>query len=210
MSGSSTARADGASIRFVDEMDGGFGWIEEKRIRRASHALASEGRVWIVDPIDGAGVDERIAALGKPAAVIQLLDRHDRDAAAFAARYAVPHLVVPDSLPGTPFETRPVAGSRWWREVALWWPERRVLVCADALGTLPYFRVGGEPIGVHPFLRLRPPRALAGLAVEHVLVGHGVGLHGAEAATAVDDALRHARRRLPRWLTQLPRLLRDG
>ena len=168
-----------------------------------------DGRVWIVDPIDGDDVDERIVALGEPAAVIQLLDRHDRDAAAFAARYAVPHLVVPASLPGTPFETRRVAGSRWWREVALWWRERRVLVCADALGTVGYFRVGAEPIGVHPFLRLRPPRSLAGLAPAHVLVGHGEGLHGREAAAAVEDALRNARRRLPRWFAQLPRLLRE-
>jgi hypothetical protein len=166
--------------------------------------------VWIVDPIDGAGVDDRIAALGEPAAVIQLLDRHERDAAAFASRYSVPHLVVPTELPGTPFETRPVANSRWWREVALWWPEERVLVCADALGSVDYFRAGAEPIGVHPFLRLRPPRSLAGLAPEHVLVGHGEGLHGAEAPWAVEDALRHARRRLPRWFAQLPRLLREG
>ena len=198
------------SVRFVDEIDGGFGWIEDTQIRRAAHALAVDGRVWIIDPFDAEGVDARVRALGEPAAVLQLLDRHERDAAAFAARYEVPHLVVPDSVPETPFELRPIARSRWWREVALWWPERRALVCADALGTAPYFRAGGEPIGVHPFLRLRPPRALVGLAPEHVLVGHGEGVHGSDVAAAVDDALRNARRRLPRWFAQLPRLLRNG
>lgn len=197
-------------MRFADEIDGGFGWIEEARIGRTSHVLAVDGRVWIVDPFEAEGVDARIAALGEPAGVLQLLDRHSRDAAAFASRYRVPHLVTPASLPGTPFEIRPVAGSRWWREVALWWAERRVLVCADALGTLPYFRVGAEPIGVHPFLRLRPPRLLAGLGPERVLVGHGEGLHGAGTAAAVEDALQNASRRLPRWFAQLPRLLRNG
>ena len=198
------------SVRFVDEIEGGFGWIEDTQIRRASHALAVDGRVWLGDPFDAEGVDARVRALGEPAAVLQLLDRHERDAAAFAARYEVPHLVVPDSVPETPFELRPIARSRWWREVALWWPERRALVCADALGTAPYFRAGGEPIGVHPFLRLRPPRSLVGLAPEHVLVGHGEGVHGSDVAAAVDDALRNARRRLPRWFAQLPRLLRNG
>ena len=198
------------SVRFVDEIDGGFGWIEDTQIRRAAHALAVDGRVWIIDPFDAEGVDARVRALGEPAGVLQLLDRHERDAAAFAARYEVPHLVVPDSVPETPFELRPIARSRWWREVALWWPERRALVCADALGTAPYFRAGDEPIGVHPFLRLRPPRSLVGLAPEHVLVGHGEGVHGSDVAAAVDDALRNARRRLPRWFAQLPRLLRNG
>ena len=49
-----------------------------------------------------------------------------------------------------------------WQEVALWWPERRVLVTADALGTVAhYFTLGGERLGVHPLLRLTPPRQLA-------------------------------------------------
>lgn len=194
----------------MDELEFGFGWIEETRIRRASHALAVDGGVWIVDPIDGEGVDERIRALGEPLGVIQLLDRHARDGARFATRLGVALHVVPSSVSATPFEFRPVARSRWWREVALWWPDRRVLACADALGTVPYFCAGPEPVGVHPLLRLRPPRSLAGLAPEHLLVGHGEGLHGAGTAAAVEDALRHARRRLPRWLVQLPRLVREG
>lgn len=195
------------SVRFVDELDGVLGWIETARLRRTSHALAADGRVWIVDPIEGDGVDERLRALGEPAAVIQLLDRHERDSAAFAARFGVPLHVVPRSLPGSPFELRPVLRVRFWQEVALWWPERRILVCADALGTVPFFRAGDEPVGVHPFLRLRPPRALRGLRAEHVLVGHGEGL--ADGA-AVERALATARRRIPRWLAGVPRIVRRG
>ena len=141
--------------------------------------------------------------------MIQLLDRHDRDSAALASRLGVPLHVVPESLPGTPFSVIPVSSWRFWREVALWWPERRVLVCADALGTIPYFRAGAEPIGVHPFLRLFPPRSLRGLAPLHVLVGHGAGRHGESAAAEVDDALTQARRRIPRWLAGLRRALRN-
>ena len=195
------------TVRFVDEADGVLGWIEGARMRRTSHALAAAGRVWIVDPIEGEGVDERIRALGEPAGVIQLLDRHERDCAAFAARFGVPLHIVPRSLPGTPFELRPVVRLRFWREVALWWPERRILVCADVLGTVPFFRAGDEPIGMHPLLRLWPPRGLRGLDVQHALVGHGEGVTD---GAAVERALAEARRRLPRWLAGVPRIVRRG
>jgi hypothetical protein len=52
----------------------------------------------------------------------------------------------------------------------------------------------------HPLLRFRPPRSLAGLEPEHVLCGHGEGVHGADAAEALRVALATARRRLPRAL----------
>lgn len=196
------------SNRFVDEIEGAVGWIESERMQRASHALSADGRVWLIDPLEGEGVEERIRGAGEPAGVIQLLDRHDRDSAAWAERLSVPLHVVPRTLPGTPFEFLPVVGNRWWKEVALWWPERRILVCADALGTTSFFRAGNELAGLHPFLRLRPPRSLAGLGVEHLLVGHGEGIHR-EAAAAVDHALRTGRRRLPRWLANIPAIVRN-
>lgn len=198
------------SIRFIDELEDGFGWTESAQLHRTSHALAVDGSVWLIDPIDGDGVEERVRSLGEPAGVIQLIDRHNRDGAALAERLRVPLHVVPLSLPGTPFQFLPVLRARWWREVALWWPERRILVCADALGTLPFFRAGDEPVGLHPFFRLRRPRALAGLGVEHLLVGHGEGIHGDAAAAAVDEALRTGRRRFPRWLAGIPRIVRRG
>ena len=197
------------STHFIDEIEGSVGWIENERMQRTSHALSVDDRVWLIDPIDGDGVEERIRGAGEPAGVIQLLDRHGRDSAAWAKRLGVPLHVVPRTLPGTPFELLPIVGNRWWQEVALWWPERRTLVCADALGTIPFFRAGDEPAGLHPFLRLRRPRALAGLDVEHLLVGHGEGIHGGAAAAAVDRALRTGRRRIPRWLVGIPRIVRD-
>ena len=186
-------------FRIVDELSFGFGWLIRERYGRTSHALADGGRVWLVDPVDVDGLDERIAALGEPAAVIQLLDRHNRDSASVARRLAVPHHRVPGSLPGSPFEVRRIVRIPRWHEVALWWPDRRTLVCADALGTLRYFTAGGGAIAVHPFLRLRPPGSLRGLAPQHVLVGHGRGLHGATAAEDVERAFATARTGLPRW-----------
>ncbi len=168
-------------------------------VSRTSHALAIDGRVYVVDPVEGAEVDERVAALGAPAAVLVLLDRHRRDSAAFGRRLDVPVLETPfDGLPDTRLEARTVVRNRFWREVALWWPERRVLVAADAIGTLGYMKARPEPLGVHPLLRLMPPRkTFGGLNPEHILVGHGEGVHGPEAAQALRDALTGARRRIP-------------
>jgi hypothetical protein len=150
-----------------------------------------------------------VRELGEPAGVVQLLDRHNRDCAAVARRLNVPHHLVPRELQGTPFELRPVVRLRFWREVALWWPERRLLLVADALGTIPgYFCAGNELAGVHPLLRPWPPRSLRGLEPEHLLVGHGEGVHRQPAA--LESALRTARRRLPRVLLGLPRLLRSS
>lgn len=177
-------------------------------MRRTSHALADGGRVWLVDVVDAPRLEEWIGGLGEPAGVIQLLDRHERDCAAVARKLGVAHHVVPRALPGTPFELRPVIRRRWWREVALWWPERRLLLVADALGTAPFFRAGREDAGVHPFLRPWPPRALRGLQPDHLLVGHGEGIHGDPAVLA--DALLSARARLPRWLLGIPRIVRSG
>jgi hypothetical protein len=191
----------------VDDVAGVVGWLDDgDRLRRTSHALGIDGRVWLFDVVDHPQLDDWVRELGEPAGVVQLLDRHGRDCAAVAERLDVPHHVVPDALPGTPFELRPILRSRWWREVALWWPERRLLLVADALGTIPYFRAGAEPAGVHPFLRAWPPRSLRGLEPEHLLVGHGEGIHRHPAA--LGSALRTARRRIPRWLVGLPRALR--
>ena len=186
-------------IRLCDETDFGFGWIREEFLRRTSHALVAEGRVWLVDPVDEEGVEERVRAAGDPAGVIQLLDRHARDCASLAERLGVPHHVVPRMpVPGAPFEWRVVRDGRGWREVALWWPEHAVLVCGDALGTVGYFVTRDERLGVHPLLRPMPPRAtFEGLTPRHVLCGHGEGVH-VEATAALEEALATARRRLPR------------
>jgi len=186
-------------VRLCDETEWGFGWLQEERLQRTSHALRAEGRVWLFDPVDSPGVEERIRALGEPAGVIQLLDRHGRDCAALAERLGVPLHEMPfDGVPGAPFVPVPIVQRRLWREVALWWPEEKVLLCGDALGTVRYFVAPGELLGVHPLLRVTPPKALARFAPRHVLCGHGEGVHGDEAAPALAEALTTARRRLPR------------
>jgi hypothetical protein len=194
-------------ITFCDETDLGFGWIaaEPPHLQRASHALLADGRVWLVDPVDGPGVAERVRGLGEPAGVLQLLDRHPRDCAVLAERLGVPHRRLPFAgVPGSPFEVLKVLNVPGWREVALWWEAERVLVCVEALGTVPYFRAPDEALGVHPFFRLHQPRALRdmarGLTPGHVLVGHGEGIHGEAAAPALRRAVAGARRATPRWL----------
>jgi hypothetical protein len=190
-------------LRFSDEFQHGFGWSpEEERLQRTAHAIRVEGHVWLTDVVDGPGIDDRIRALGEPAGVVQLIDRHERDCAAVAQRLGIAlHSVPFADVPGAPFVVLPIARRRFWREIALWFPEQRILVCGDALGSLGYFRARNEPFGVHPLLRLFPPRrALGGLEPEHILFGHGDGMHGPEAAPALREALATARRRLPRAL----------
>jgi hypothetical protein len=189
-------------VRFCDELDVGFGWIVDEFMLRCSHALIADGRVWVIDPVDGEGVEDRVRAAGEPAGVIQLLDRHHRDCRAVAERLGVPHHRVPRTPPpGAPFVLIALRTPPFWNEVALWWAEPRLLLCADALGTAPYFRIPGERLGVHPLLRIFPPRQLDGLEPRHVLCGHGEGVHGEDTPQALREALATARRRLPRaWL----------
>jgi hypothetical protein len=146
-----------------------------------------------------------VRALGEPAGVIQLIDRHDRDCALFAERYGVPHHRVPaEAPPGSPFEAIRVLDVPGWRETALWWRDERVLVCTEALGTTAYFLGPTERIGVHPFLRPYQPKALRrigrDLTPRHVLVGHGEGIHGDQVALATATAIRRARPGAPRWI----------
>ena len=57
----------------------------------------------------------------------------------------------------------------------------------------------GERLGVSPLLRLTPPRRLLAVEPDHVLVGHGEGIHE-EAAEALGEAVTLARRRTPSWV----------
>jgi hypothetical protein len=189
----------------------GAGWIapEPAFMRRASHALAHAGGVWLVDPVDGEGLEELLAPLGPVRGVLQLLDRHGRDCAALARRHDAPlHRTPFDRVPGAPFEAVPLRRGRRWSETALWWPQRRALVVPEALGTAPYYVAPGEPLGVHPLLRLTPPRALARCDPLRLLVGHGAPLEGPGTGEAVRRALARSRREIPRWLAGLPRARR--
>lgn len=219
---------DGESATTLDPIDRfsvpdgptGVGWIAEpeKAIQRASHAIARDGDVWVIDPVDAPGLDELLAALGTVVGVVVLLDRHKRDAATLARRHDVP-VVLPEVMAGEadefPAETeifrgelgdsgfvgRTLVDNRFWREAILVDEESGTLVVPEAVGTNPFFCVPGERLGVNPLLRVRPPRSLGEYAPERVFVGHGAGVQE-RAGEALQQALRGARRKAPRLYWQ--------
>ena len=199
----------------VDE-HGSFAWLADagEWMQRASLALAlDDGSCVLIDAVDHPGLDAALRPLGQVHAVVNLLDRHKRDCDLLAARYDAPRLgpvevCWPRAL-GTSIEGRVVVDSKRWSEACLWIGERSLLVCAEALGTAPYYRAGDERLGVHPVLRLRPPRRVFGdLAPRAIAVSHGAPLV-AGASHALAGALETARRRLPRaWAGVLARSVR--
>jgi hypothetical protein len=200
-----TAPPPGAST-LVDEIPGiAFGWIAPTPafMQRASHAIAVDGQVWIVDAVYDTAALARVTTMGTPAGVVQQLDRHPRDCARVAAELGVPLYVLPTQAPdGAPFEVIPVVTSRVarWHEIALWFPGVGVLSVAEAVGGAPYFCAPGAALGPHPLLRIfAPPRRLAGIGCDHLLFGHGPGVHGPDTAHQLGVAIRSARRSAPRW-----------
>lgn len=216
------AHGPAVGSRIIDEWAGGLTWLAhpDESMERASHALAAGDGVWLVEPLEADGIHESIAALGEVAGVVLLIDRHKRDAAAFAERYdvavhvpeplgvstdvlGVPVVAFTGELADTGYLARSVVDNRFWREAALERADGRTAVVPEALGTAPFFTAPGERVGVHLGLRLFPPRTRLGdLAPERLLVGHGPPVLE-EAAPAVRDALAGARRRAPRvyWRT---------
>jgi len=193
------------SARLIEAPEIGLTWVTEEANARASHALASDGRVWIIDPVEDEAALDRVGELGEPAAVLQLLDRHNRDCGAVADRFGVAHVKLPLELRNTPFEAIEVVENRFWRERALWWKATQTLVVAEAIGTSPLFRPGKSGAGIHVGLRLNPPRkALESYVPRHLLVGHGDPIHGQGAARALEDALARSRRDIPAALLGLP------
>lgn len=199
----------------VHQWDGGTTWIAhpDEAMERASHALVVQDGVWVVDPVDATGLDDRLAALGTVAGVVVLLDRHTRDAGDIATRHDVP-VVVPDWMDGIAddidatvetfgttvadtYSVYPLATSRFWQEAALYDEDSGTLVVPETVGTASFFRTGSERLGVHPVKRLRPPRRLREFDPDRVLVGHGEPVTDG-AAAALRDALHGARRRAPR------------
>lgn len=197
--------------------DGGFSWIAhpEEGMQRASHALLTEAGVWLVDPLDADGLDDRIAEHGEVAGVVVLLDRHERDSARLARRHDVPITRPPGverefdapaedvtgAPPGTGYEFITVQDWPGWREVGL--RDGETLVVPESLGTNPFSVVGGERLGLNPFARLALPKHLSDLDPERILVGHGRPVLD-DATPALRDALSNARRRIPKaWLGAL-------
>lgn len=186
----------------------GVTWYETDAMARAAHALRAGQGTWLIDPFDDPAALSAVSGLGPPAGVIQLLDRHNRDCAAIAQRLGVPHHKLPTSLPPeSGFEPVSVVSRPWWKEVALWWPDEQTLIVAEAIGTGPLFALG-RAAGVHPMLRITPPRAALGrFAPEGVLVGHGRAIESG-GAQALSEALSAARSDIPRLILKLPSALR--
>ncbi len=194
----------------IEEHAVGLTWIIDEPMARACHALVDDGRVWLVDPVDDLAVVDAVG-LGEPTAVLQLLDRHERDCSEVAKRLGIPHLVVPDSVPDSPFAAIPAVRVPHWKETALWWPRRKALVVAELLGTNRMYTGGGDDgmkLGMHLFLRPFAPGSLRGFRPEHLLVGHGAGLHGPDVGDQIEAAYAGARRQLPHVLRGLPAALR--
>ena len=186
----------------------GITWVEQSAMARAAHAFADDGRVWLIDPFRDADAMAAAAELGTPAGVLQLLDRHNRDCEAIAQQLGVPLSRLPVEATGTPFEAISVISHTGWHEVALWWAQERALVVAEAIGTSPAFALG-RPAGVHPVLRLTPPRGqFSRFEPEWLFVGHGKAIESG-ADVALREALAHSRDDIPRLLISLPKLLRD-
>lgn len=195
------------ALRELAEHPLGVTWVVKEAMLRASHALAHDGRVWLIDPVDEPEAMERVAALGEPVAVMQLYVAHNRDGVAVAKRLGVPFHRLPDVLPDSPFSVLHLDMGPW-KERALWWPELKGLVVPESVGTGPAFAVGPGPAGIHPLRRPLPPTSLKSFLPEHLLVGHGSPLHGSDAAAGLIDALNRARRDIPTFFVKLPSIIR--
>ena len=221
--------SEATELEVIDRWDGGVGWLAYpgETMQRASHAVAVDGEVWVLDPVDADGVDELLGEYGDVAGVVCCLDRHKRDCGTIANRHEVP-VFLPEwmtgvaeafdaptrrfgrSLADTGFRAIRIRNSTVppWQEVGLYAPpaddpeENPVagtLYVPEAVGTGSFFRTERERLGVHPMLRLFPPRAaLEGLRPERILVGHGEGI--------MEDAHRELRRALEQSRSETPSL----
>ena len=192
-------------LRFCDDLGpDGFGWIVEEAMTRTSHALAADGRVWLVDAHRLAGRDRACSGARRAGR------RHP------APRPPRPRLRRARRATRRPARRRPRRASG--EPVRL--RARHAVEALARVGPLvggdtnarhrrrardePLLHRGKAPIGVHVLLRLTPPRALGAFEPEQILVGHGEGVHGPAATDALRDALRTSRRGLPGVLLRLP------
>ena len=179
----------------IQELPFGSTWVQDEAMARASHALVADGRVWIVDPVDSPGVVERAQGLGEVAAVVQLLDRHNRDArrshrgSASASKGA-------RRRPGQPVEVVRVGHWPKWAVNALWWQARRAL-SSRRRSAPALFTLGRAPSAC---TRCSPDAArkpLGGFAPDHLLVGHGPAVDGDASRDGCAARWIGARRDLP-------------
>jgi hypothetical protein len=184
------------SLREVTEWTGGISWIAypDERGQRASHALQTAAGVWLVDPVDAEGLDERLAELGDIKGVVVLQDRHTRDASTIARRHDVA-VHIPDwmsltheklemtpellslELPETTYTVHQLINTDNWEEAILVNETANTMIVPEALGTLPLFEgADDDALGLHPELD-KPPQRLSDWEPERILVGHGKSIH---------------------------------
>lgn len=225
-------KADGRPTdpRVVD-WPGGFTWVAHpsEAMERASHAIGvtADGRsaetdadvdaVWVIEPIDYDGLDDRLNDVGPVAGVVVLAGFHRRDAAAVADRHNVPvHLagavgglarrldvptrVFRDELAGTRFRAIPVMGGIPWSESVLYEDSTGTLIATEVLVSSHAATGAGERVAVSPYVRLFPPReALGKLSVSRLLLGHGQPILD-DAQAALDSAMAECYRGYPAYL----------
>lgn len=211
--------------REINRWEHGVGWIAhpDETMQRASHAIEVDGDVWVIDPVDADGVDDLLEDLGTVVGVVVLLDRHTRDARTIADRYDVP-VFVPQWMSGvekkigvsterlhtalgdTGYGVHELYNNSFWQEAMLYGEDSGVLVVSEALGTAPYYLTKDERLGVHPALRLFPPKKPGRLSPDRILVGHGAGIDERVSET-LDDALSNARARTPSLYAKATRQL---
>lgn len=183
----------------------GLTWTMREWMRRSSHAVKADGKVWLIDPVDVPEAIEQARALGEFGGVIQLLDRHPRACHALAKHYDVPLFRLPDELPIPGVQVFTVLRSRYWQERALWMPDIGTLVIAELVGTNDYYALAKNPVGVHPALRLLTGRHVGDhLPVQHLLVGHGAPVHE-HAAEALATAYQRRLKDIPLFPVRGPR-----
>lgn len=179
-------------------------------MQRSGHALILDTGLWLIDPIDLPDLDGQLAELGRVAGVILTLGRHTRGSFAIAERHGVEVFAdealgtnksdvrsIRERFPDTPLMSVPLRGRGmrfWWREGAVWWPERRLAVVGESLGNPPYYLLRDEILGLHPVRRGQPPRELGRLDIDQLLCGHGNGV-ATNAGTVVREVLENGPRR---------------
>jgi hypothetical protein len=98
--------------------------------------------------------------------------------------------------PGVTVRGDPTLRLPGWEATSLWWPEQRALVVAEALGTAVPWTGGQAHVGC-PFLRAWPPGRIRERQPEHLPVGHGFGVHGPTAASALEQGYQRSRSDYP-------------